>query len=130
MSPNGYIYRHDQIIAVLAAAAHMANRAYCIALGDVSQPVWEVAPEWARVSAIKGVEAALKGATPRESHEGWLAEKVATGWKYGQIKNTETKEHPCMVPYDELPPEQRLKDAIFLTTIRSLALVLGIDGGA
>ncbi len=108
-----------------AMAAHEVNRAYCIALGDNSQPPWGEAPEWQRTSALKGVLGALNGATPEQSHEGWLAEKAATGWKYGPVKDPEKKEHPCFVPYTELPPEQREKDALYLATVRAVARALG-----
>lgn len=43
-----------------ARAAHEVNRAYCIALGDTSQPSWDEAPEWQRESAKKGVQGAQR----------------------------------------------------------------------
>ena len=30
----------------------------------------------------------------------------ADGWKYGPVKDPEKKEHPCFVPYDDLPPSR------------------------
>lgn len=104
-----------------ARAAHEANRAYCIAIGDMSQPSWESAPDWQKVSALKGVHGVLAGNGPRQSHEGWLEEKLATGWKFGPVKDPEKKEHPCFVPYDSLPPEQRAKDSIFVSVVRAVA---------
>jgi hypothetical protein len=103
-----------------ARAAHEANRAYCAALGDTSQPPWEQAPEWQRSSAINGVFGVLNNNTPEQSHESWLAEKAANGWKYGPVKDPDKKEHPCFVPYAELPPEQRAKDSIFVTVVRAM----------
>jgi RyR domain len=111
-------------IEAAARAAHEANRAYCLALGDTSQPAWDEAPEWQRTSAMKGVEGALAGNSPPQSHEGWLAEKVATGWKYGPVKAPEKQEHPCMVPYEELPLSQRMKDHIFVKVSRAVAEAL------
>jgi hypothetical protein len=58
--------------------------------------------------------------TPEQSHEGWLAEKRATGWKYGPVKNPDTKEHPCFIPYDGLPECQRLKDEMFGLVVRAV----------
>lgn len=102
-----------------ARAAHEANRAYCLAIGDYSQVSWDDAPEWQRTSCINGVRGVLiNGNGPRESHASWLAEKAATGWKYGPVKDPEKKEHPCFVPYDELPHEQRQKDALFVAVVR------------
>jgi len=113
-------------IEACARAAHEANRAYCIAIGDDSQPAWEDAPEWQRESARKGVSGALAGATPEQSHESWLAEKQATGWTWGPVKNPELKQHPCMVAYEHLPPAQRKKDAVYLAVVRAMADALGL----
>lgn len=33
----------------------------------------------------------------------------------------EKKQHPCMVPYAELPPEQKAKDSIFVGVVRAMA---------
>jgi len=114
----------DHIIEACARAAHEANRAYCIAIGDDSQPAWEAAPEWQRSSAANGVRGALAGNTPEQSHEGWLAEKEAAGWVYGPVKSPEKLEHPCFVPYAELPPEQQAKDAVFLSVVRAVHAAL------
>ena len=113
-------------IEACARAAHEANRAYCIAIGDVSQQPWEDAPEWQRRSAVNGVQGVVDGNGPRESHESWLREKEATGWKFGPMKDPEKKEHPCFVPYDELPDAQKAKDAIFITVVRAVGTPLGL----
>jgi len=107
----------DWVFEVCARAAHEVNRAYCIALGDMSQVSWDDAPEWQKSSALHGVGAALRGAGPAASHEGWLREKAATGWKYGPVKDAAKKEHPCCVPYAELPLEQQQKDALFVAVV-------------
>ena len=106
----------------IAEVAHGVNRAYCEATGDRSQPLWEDADDWQKNSALQGV-LAINGnltMTPEDSHVGWLATKNAAGWKHGPIKDTAKKEHPCMVPYDELPPFQRVKDHLFTATVRTL----------
>lgn len=113
-------------IEACAQAAHEANRAYCIALGDMSQPAWHEAPQWQRSSAINGVAGVLLGNGPRESHVSWLHEKETTGWKFGPVKDPEKKEHPCFVPYDELPPAQKQKDAVFVGVVKSVATALGL----
>lgn len=103
----------------IAKVCHEANRAYCETLGDFTQLPWERSPDWQRESAINGVQflisAAIDGKkpSPGENHEKWLEAKRVAGWKYGPMKNAEKKEHPCFVPYEELPVEQRIKDYIF-----------------
>lgn len=106
----------------IAKVAHEVNRAYCAAIGDNSQPVWEEAPEWQRESALAGVQAILNdpSITPAQSHIGWSDQKFADGWTYGEVKDVEAKTHPCLVTYDELPLEQRIKDYLFGAVVRSL----------
>jgi hypothetical protein len=91
-------------------------------LGDLSQLPWKDAPEWQKMSAINGVVFIRNNpdAPPSASHESWLAEKLADGWKYGPVKDADKKEHPCCVAYDELPTEQRAKDYIFGAIVRAL----------
>lgn len=109
-------------VVEIAKVAHEVNRAYCNAIGDNSQPSWEDAPQWQKDSAIAGVNyhKANPDAKPSDSHESWLRQKEAEGWKFGPVKNPETKEHPCFVPYDQLPLEQKVKDYLFIAVVRSL----------
>lgn len=106
----------------IARVCHEVNRAYCLSIGDSSQPSWEDAPEWQRKSIINGVQFHIDNpdSPPSASHESWLKEKVADGWKWGAVKNPDTKEHPCFVPYNELPVEQRAKDYIFTAIVKEL----------
>lgn len=106
----------------IARVAHEINRAYCASLGDASQPAWEDAPEWQQGSALANVDMHLAkpDATPEQSHESWLAQKLAEGWKYGPVKDAEKKEHPCCVPYAELPAEQKAKDYLFRGVVHAL----------
>ncbi len=106
----------------VAQIAHEINKAYCESIGDNSQPTWENAPEWQKSSAINGVQFHLDNpdAPPSASHESWLKQKTEEGWKYGPVKNPDTKEHPCFVPYDQLPPAQKSKDYLFKQIIHSL----------
>ena len=115
------------LVEAVAAACHQQNRAWCIAHGDDSQANWLDAPDWARDSAIAGVKGALAGNTPEQSHEGWLEQKVADGWVYGEVKDAEQKTHPCMVPYSDLPMEQKRKDEFFIAMVQLVGRVLGLS---
>lgn len=100
-----------------AQAAHEANRAYCRAIGDSSQPSWDFVPDWQKSSALNGVRGAIEGNTPEQLHELWLAEKKATGWTYGPVKDPDKKQHPCFIPYTQLPLAQKVKDSIFTSVV-------------
>jgi hypothetical protein len=110
------------IPAQIAEICHEANRIYCESLGDCTQTLWEVAPEWQKKSAVEGVRFHLANpnATPEDSHKEWLKTKEAEGWKYGEIKDVQKLEHPCMVPYGDLPSEQKVKDSLFLGIVNIL----------
>lgn len=111
---------------IIAKAAHEVNRAYCSSLGDHSQPAWEDAPEWQKTSAIRGVEMHLENpdATPEDTHKSWLGVKKADGWKYGPVKDAEALTHPCMVPYEQLPQEQKAKDYLFRAVVHQFRNLL------
>lgn len=107
----------------IAKVCHEANRVYCESLGDNTQHAWHGAEAWQQESAVKGVEfcQANPAAPPSANHESWLAVKKADGWKYGEVKDAEKKEHPCFVPYDQLPVEQQKKDALFKAIVGALS---------
>ena len=107
----------------VAAVCHEANRTYCEMLEDYTQKHWGQAEQWQRDSAIKGVQFARANADAPDSaqHDAWTADKLKDGWKHGPVKNPAKKEHPCLVPYNDLPPDQRRKDALFRAVVRVLS---------
>ena len=109
-------------IEQIAKLAHQANKVLCEILGDNSQPSWEDSPSWQRSSAINGVTFHLKNpaAPASSSHDSWLKEKKETGWKYGPVKDPVKKEHPCFVPYEQLPREQQAKDFLFKAVVHAI----------
>lgn len=106
---------NDLTLERIARVAHAANRAYCETLGYFSQVSWDSAKEWQKQSAIAGVKEILLNPDigPREHHQKWVDYKKQEGWIFGPIKDEKKKQHPCMVPYDLLPFEQKMKDYIF-----------------
>lgn len=108
-------------IEAIAKVCHEVNRAYCEALGDISQVPWELAPAWQRESARMGVDLHLVGDFgPEASHISWMKQKLDDGWTYGPEKNAELKQHPCMMPFTYLPKEQQAKDYIFRAVVHAL----------
>lgn len=110
----------------IAKACHEANKVLCEALGDTSQVHWSEAPEWQVTSAAVGVQFNIENpdAPASHSHDCWLKEKKETGWKYGPVKDPEKKEHPCFVPYEELPKEQQVKDHLFKAIVAQMSPLL------
>lgn len=115
-------HKREVMIARTARVCHEANRAWCLACGDASQPAWHDAPQWQLDSAIDGVRFHLDNpdAGDSASHDNWMRHKLADGWTYGEVKDPEAKTHPCMVPFDQLPPEQQTKDRLFRAIVHAI----------
>jgi hypothetical protein len=113
-------------INACARAAHEVNRAYAIATGDISHVAWDLSPDWQRESVKAGVRGVLEGNGPEESHAAWLDFKRDLGWKHGPVKDPDKREHPCFLPYAELPEAQKVKDVLFVMAVRSMAAALGM----
>ncbi|MTK53107.1 RyR domain-containing protein [Paludibacter sp.] len=43
-------------------------------------------------------------------HNQWMAGRLADGWKYGSERNDEKKEHPSLIPYEELSEDEKEYD--------------------
>jgi hypothetical protein len=111
----------SSLIVFLARVAHEANRAYCKSIGDPVPPDWDDAPIGIRTSIYAGALGVIAnpGITPEQSHEAWIAHKLMEGWRYGEVKSYEDKTHQNMVPWQDLSPEQRFKDVLFTTIIKT-----------
>lgn len=106
----------------IAIACHEANRVWCMANGDLSQRHWEEAEQWQKESAVKGVEFRLANPDAKEDaqHNAWMKDKVDAGWVYGEVKDSDAKTHPCIVPFDQLPEFQQKKDKLFCAIVDAL----------
>ena len=43
-------------------------------------------------------------------HEVWAQTRISQGWQYGSERNDGKKLHPMLVPYEELPEEEKVYD--------------------
>lgn len=106
---------------MVARITHEVNRLWCALNNDYSQLPWAEAADWQKDSARSGIEFVINNpdATPADTHANWVKDKLADGWQFGLVKDPETKQHPCIVPYEELPEFQRVKDSLFQTIVRA-----------
>jgi hypothetical protein len=58
-------------------------------------------------------------------HLRWCAERRLAGWRYGPQKDLTKKEHPCLVPWNELPPQERKKDPEQILAIPRILRTIG-----
>ena len=107
----------------IARVVHEANRALQVEQDDPTIPVsraWDDLDDETKLSAIEGVRGVLAGNTPEESHAGWVDFKLDHGWVRGPVKDELLRQHPLLVPYDELPESQQVKDELFVAIVTVL----------
>lgn len=115
-------------IEQVAKIAHNTCMEYALAIGEVMLE-WEAAPTWQKESCINGVKFHLAHphAGPDASHNNWLEHKRADGWVWGPVKDTDKKEHPCFLPYAQLPDSQKVKDWLFKGVVTAIAAEGQVD---
>jgi len=111
-------------IAQTAKVCYEATRAYSQTLGENKKP-WEEIEQSERDTYMNGVISRVNNldATPEEQHEQWCMAKRLAGWTFGKT-DTAAKTHDCLRPYHELPEKVRLKDALFLAIVKTMANAL------
>ena len=63
----------------------------------------------------------LLEAMAKNVHEVWAQTRVAQGWQYGPERNDAEKRHPMLIPYEDLPEEEKVYDRN--TSIETLKLI-------
>lgn len=46
----------------------------------------------------------------KNTHEIWARQRLADGWRYGNKRDDDNKEHPCLVAYELLPDSEKEYD--------------------
>ena len=64
-------------------------------------------------------------ALARIEHDRWAADLERDGWQPGPVKDPVAKEHPLLVPWEELSEDDREKDRV---AVRNLPRML-LDAG-
>jgi len=104
----------------IAVDVHNAISKFCKLHGDNSVPEWNLATDEMKDITINGVEDIINGVvkSPEDSHNKWMEHKIKDGWKYGKYKNVDKKEHPSLIPYEQLSTYEKQKDKIFFDIVR------------
>lgn len=106
-------------IEEVAYVVHEANLAFRYILDEDPGPHWSELDAETKQSAIEGIKT-VDVNTPEQQHKQWYQFKADHGWIYGEVKDAVLKTHPCMVPYNELPEEQKMKDDLFQNVVKAL----------
>jgi tetratricopeptide (TPR) repeat protein len=59
------------------------------------------------------------------AHDVWAEQRLRDGWTLGPVRNDAAKQHPSLVPYDELPESEKTYDRILASQTLRAILVLG-----
>lgn len=57
-------------------------------------------------------------------HENWALGRIAEGWTYGDVRNDAEKTTPCLVPYSELPENEKEYDRT--TALETIKLIVAM----
>lgn len=106
----------------IARVAYGVNVAYRTFIGEPDQPKWLDADPHAVSRMLSGVVFALShpDATPEDQHKEWCRTHILNGWIWGLEKSEKLKTHPNLVEYQDLPSQQRLKDALFRAIVDAM----------
>lgn len=63
----------------------------------------------------------------RNVHEVWAQSRVEQGWTWGPVRSDAFKTHPSLVPYDELPEEEKQYDRNTAVGTLKLIMKLGFN---
>ena len=69
----------------------------------------------------------LREAIAENAHDIWARKRMAEGWIYGPNRNDDKKENPCIVPYSQLPDEEKEYDREMAVKTIKLLKALGYD---
>lgn len=58
-------------------------------------------------------------------HDIWAKQRIDQGWSYGEVRNDELKQHPCLVPYEKLPESEKEYDRS--TAMETLKLIIKLN---
>lgn len=68
---------------------------------------------------------ALVEALAKNVHEVWAQNRMSEGWTLGPVRDDARKQHPCLIPYEQLPESEREYDRATATATLKLIEKLG-----
>lgn len=61
------------------------------------------------------------------AHDMWASERIRDGWTFGPNRDDTDRQHPCLVPYSQLPERERDYDRAMVTGSVRAILALGFS---
>lgn len=60
----------------------------------------------------------------KNAHDIWALQRISDDWRYGDRRDDQKKEHPCLVPYEDLPESEKEYDRI--TVMQTLKAIIAL----
>ena len=57
----------------------------------------------------------------KNTHDVWAENRIKDGWTYGEARDDVKKQHPCLIPYEELSDSEKEYDRT--TSMETLKLI-------
>ena len=70
---------------------------------------------------------ALAEAISKNVHEVWAQNRMNEGWTYGPVRDDKKRQTPCLIPYEQLPEEEKAYDRNTALGTLKLIISLGFD---
>jgi hypothetical protein len=67
----------------------------------------------------------LRELLARHNHDVWATQRLKEGWHYGPQRDDTRKEHPCLIPYENLPESEKEYDRRAAMEILKVIVALG-----
>jgi hypothetical protein len=61
----------------------------------------------------------------KNNHEVWARQRISDGWTYGPVRDDQLKQHPSLVPYEELSESERNYDLVMASELLKTILAMG-----
>ena len=63
----------------------------------------------------------------KNNHDHWAQKRLDEGWRHGHRRSDHEKEHPDLVPYDELPESEKEYDRKTVLEALKAIIALGYE---
>lgn len=116
----------DSVFSAVESMQAEIAREVRVLLGEeqYDQRIFSAADKQRRIEALK--KCAAEQTSDAERHESWMQMHFEQGWKYGPELKPAEKEHPNLLPWDQLPPSTRSKARIFDICAKYAAVLAAI----
>jgi hypothetical protein len=106
-------------LKVAALASQIAN-AIRLVNGEDELESFDMLSAKEQTARAQNVKAVIDdpGLSQEAQHVEWVKLMVSLGWRWGEVTDQKNKIHNCLVSYEDLPFLQKLKDHLFIETVK------------